>query len=209
MFPKGYQKEKIREKFRRYRILFFAGLAVFFVALIGEMFLYGAGGSTTEGGRVVFGELLVRLITYEGVLFLCAFLFGVTLYAPFFQYLALGLRGAFCGFVFSVLLPLCHEAEGILMLLLAFFYFLFSTALFCGYASFCSATALRIFTDSNLKKYRIDEKGMFGGTLFNSTFFCNTVNLRFLFSYCLIFFCAFFFLFLQVLIYAFFRSLIP
>lgn len=205
---KRYNKARFREKFRRYRIFFALSALLFLAVFIGEIALYGDLGYRFLGGAVEFHTFLADLLTGELFLFLAVFLFGITLYAPFFGFLCAALRGALSGFCLSLVFSSAKEGGGIWLLILTFFYLALSAWLFLGYSSFCTVTALRLYSDPLKKNAGGEEKRMFGGTLFNSKLFCNSVNLRFLFSYFLFFLAAIFFTFLLALGYAALRTLL-
>lgn len=189
-FLKHFDKTLIRQRYGRYRLFFFLSFSLFLLSLVGEMFLFGAGGyALGEGGEVSFSPLFVTLFTGEAIFYLISFLLGITVYAPVVLFLFSLLRGVFSGFVLSTLAA-SFPQSGLFPFLLSLFYCLFSTHVFCGYSSFCTMVCLRLFTDQPLASYRAEEKRMFGGSLFNSTFFANTVNFRFLFSYTLLFFAS-------------------
>lgn len=188
------------KKFRRFRIFFFVHAGVFLLAAILELFLYGAGEFLLGEKGGGFREIFFSLFGAESALFLGAFLFGVTIYAPVFGILASGLRGAFCAFFLSLAAQTFPAGQGILLFLILFLYAAFSSWLFCSYSSFCTNVALRIHSDPNKRQGRREEE-LFGGTLFYSSLYCNLLNLRFLLTYLLFFaaslslagaFCAFF-----------------
>lgn len=205
---KKYDRARFREKFRRYRIFFALSALLFLAALVGEAVLYGAGGYDYLGGSVIFRDFLTKLVTGETLLYLAVFFLGVTVYAPFFGFLTAALRGALSGFCLSLVFSSAKEEGGVLLLIFTFLYLVGSAWLFMGYSSFCTTVALRLYSDSAAGSVRGEEKRQFGGTLFCSDLFCNTINLRFLFSYFLFFLAAIFFSLLLALLYAFLRTLI-
>ncbi len=204
---KKYNKIRFRQKFRRYRIFFLVCAALFIFALILESTLYGSGGFTAFGGKISFEGFFTRLALGEMLIYLMIFFLGLTIYAPFFAFLISFLRGAFSGFCLSCVFSGIEHRGAVLLFLFTFFYVLSSAWLFMGYASFCASCALRLYS-SSAESSQKEEKRMFGGTLFQSTLFCGTVNLRFLFSYFLIFLASLFFCALLALLYAYLRSLI-
>ncbi len=206
MIPK-YNKAIFREKFRRYRIFFFISAILFFLALVLECAFYGAGGFLALGGEISFEPFFLNLAIGEGLVYLFLFFLGLTIYAPFFALLASLIRGALSGFCLSSVFLGAEGRERVLLLIFTSFYILASAWLFMGYSSFCSVCALRLYSSEEKGKIS-EEKKMFGGTLFRSAFFCNTVNLRFLFSYFLFFLCAGFFSTLLAFLYSFLRSLL-
>lgn len=201
-----YDRARFREKFRRYRLFFFLFAAVFFAAFVAELFLYGNFnyGYKLEGAP--FFPFFSELFAGEILLLLALFLFGVTLYAPAFGFLCAVLRGGFSAFCLSVLYAGLNEKSSFLLFLLTALYLLLSAWLFLSYASFCTTTALQIY--SVPKKMREGEKQAFGGSLFYSTFFRGSVNLRFLSSYFLLLLSAVFCSFLMTLSFAAVRSIL-
>ncbi len=204
MIPK-YNKALFREKFRRYRIFFLVSAVLFLSALVLECVFYGAGGFSALGGKISFEPFFLRLAVGEGLCYLFLFFLGLTIYAPFFALLASFFRGALSGFCLSSVFLGAEGKTRILLLIFTFLYVLASAWLFMGYGSFCSVCAFRLYSS---KENGREEKQMFGGTLFRSALFCNTVNLRFLFSYFLFFLASGFFSTLLAFLYSFLRSLI-
>ncbi len=208
MFPKHFYRAKYRKKFHRYYRFFFLSGAVFLLFLILELFCYGSGGYQMTGGEIAFERLFSNLFFGEGIWFLATYLLGITVYAPAFQLMSAALRGALSGFLLSSLIGELREGSGFVLFFLVLVYCLVSTQLFCCYASFCTTVSLRLFTDATLKRYPAVESRMFGGTLFHSQPFCNTVNLRFLFSYSMMLFLSLLLSSLLIASYSFFCSLI-
>ena len=204
---KHYNKEAFRKKFHRYRILFFVALAVFFSFFLGEILLFGSGSFSGFAGEMSFARFAARLFVKEAVLYLVAFLMGVTLYAPVLQFALPACRGILAGFAFSALLGLSAKEKAMSLFLLAAIYTLFSSQLFFSYLSFCTCVSLHLFTDRSLLPYQNSEKNLFGGSLFYSGYFCNSINLRFLFTYSLLFFSALLLLGGLCVFYAFLRGL--
>ena len=198
-----YDRARFREKFRRYRLFFFLFAAVFFAAFVAELFLYGNFNYGYKQSSVDFFPFFSELFAGEILMLLALFLFGVTLYAPAFGFLCAAMRGAFC---LSVLYAGLNEKSSFLLFLLTAFYLLLSAWLFLSYASFCTTTALQIY--SVPKKLREGEKQAFGGSLFYSSFFRGSVNLRFLSSYLLLLLSAVFCSFLMTLSFAAMRSIL-
>jgi len=185
---KHYDFEKFGEKFKRYRMLYLAGIAVFFLSAASEMVLIGSAGFTADAAAGIFRDRFMSVFLWEEIGYGMVFLLGITVYAPFIQYGAMLFRGVVSGFLLSVSFGSVKGTESLILFFILALYLIGSSHLFCGYASFCTCVCLRLFTDQSLKRYRTKESDLFGGTLFCSDFFCNTVNLRFLFTYSLIFF---------------------
>jgi len=186
-----YDKTAFGKKFRRYKIFCLLSYGVFFLSVILEMILYGSGGEGALLLPISWREVFVPIATGEALLYLLTFLLGVTVYAPALAFLSSALRGMLCGYVVSCVFSSLSGKESVLLLLLVGVYFLVSASLSCCYASFCAMVSLRIYTDGILRNVKKEEKRMFGGTLFNSTFFCNTINLRFLSAYTILYLAVF------------------
>ncbi|MBQ3075052.1 MAG: hypothetical protein IJC26_03200 [Clostridia bacterium] len=202
-----YDRKRFREKFRKYRIWFSVLAVAFLAALVGEIFFLGDMGYAYERKPVLFFQFFSDLFTAELLLLLLVFLMGVTLYAPVFGFLSVAARGCFAGFCMVLLAGDLKSGKGVWLLVLSLFYLLSSSWLFLGYASFCTATALQIYSPPQTGA-KGGERRMFGGTLFYSSFLKGTVNFRFLLSYCLFFVAAVFFCFLLSFVYASLRSLL-
>ena len=121
--------------------------------------------------------------------------------------LASFIRGMPAGFLLGAVMGAFHQKGAILLFFLFLLYFSATASLFSAYSSFCTLVALRLFTDEEAKNLREEEGRMFGGSLFNSTFFRNTVNLRFLSVYVLFFLAALLFCAGLCFLFVFFRSL--
>jgi len=181
---KKYDRVRYREKFRRYRIVFFIFLLAFAVSFVGELFLFGNMEYAYQAGKVEFFNFFSDVFTVEALALLALFLFGVTLYAPVFGFAFSVGRGAFTAFCLAVMVSGLGGSKGIWLFILCFLYLILSAWLFLAYAAFCSTTAIRIFSDPTKRKR--GENAMFGGSLFYSSFFQGSINLRFLFSYILL-----------------------
>lgn len=171
---------RLRKRYARYRLFFFSAFFVFILTLILEMIFFGAGGERVFFSQTSSEEIFPKIFTADALWILFMFLSGVTLYAPFLHFLFAALRGFLSGFVLSAL---ARSGCGVIFFLFSLLFLVFSAWLFFVYSSFCTSVALRLFTDQPLKSYREEEKRMFGGSLFNSTFFCNVINFRFLSLY--------------------------
>ncbi|MBR3837493.1 MAG: hypothetical protein IKJ74_05025 [Clostridia bacterium] len=198
-----YHSGLYRARYGRYRIFFFLSVIAVVLFLLGEIWLYGAGGRSAQLQAVSWQSQFRRLFTLEAVGYLVTFLCGITIYAPFVQFLACGVRGVFYGYLISCLVPSFSEG-GLPVFILFVLYALFSVCLYCSYASFCTQVSLRIYTDP--KPRGREEERIFGGTLFRAALFSDTVNLRFLFTYVLLFLCAFFSSLGGVFFFSLFRS---
>ena len=203
---KKYNRARYREKFRRYRILYWILAIVFFASLAGEMFWFGDLDYCYTARRVSFSAFFSDLFAGEALLFLAVFLFGVTLYAPVFGFVGTAARGAFSGFCLSVLCGDLQSGKRVWILILSALYLFLSAWLSLAYTAFCTSTALQLFSDP--AKNGGGERRMYGGTLFYSSFSRGSVNLRFLASYCLFFLAAVFLSFLLILVFAALRSLL-
>lgn len=195
------------KKFNRFRIFFFVHAGIFFVSLMTELFCFGTGGYFLgeKGGE--FREIFFSLLGVESALYLGAFLFGVTIYAPVFGIVASGARGAVCGFFFSLAAHTFPAGQGVLLFVILFLYAMASSWLFFSYSSFCTNVALRIHSDPKRSRGRREEE-LFGGTLFYSSLYSGLVNLRFLFTYLLFFAAALSFSTLFCAAFSFLRSLL-
>ncbi|MBR7164894.1 MAG: hypothetical protein IKD18_01310 [Clostridia bacterium] len=196
---KNYNRIRYREKFRRYRIFYVLMAVVFLAGLFGELFWLGSAGYCYDLSETSFSSFFSDLFAGELIVIVAVFLFGVTLYAPLFGFVSAALRGAFSGFCLSVLCAQGTKSAWIIVI--SFLYLVLSAWLFLAYATFCTTTALQIFSAPS-KSAAGGERKMYGGTLFYSAFSRGSVNPRFLLSYCLIFFCAVFFSFLMTLAFS-------
>ena len=200
---KKYSKAGFARRFARYRALFFTGLSLFFVFfLLSRHFVEipRAVFLSDEAFLPVFFRLLWRTAPF----LLTVFLLGLTIYAPACGILFSSGLGFFGGFVFFSFVKSGPWQKSVLFLtaLLLFAW------LFLSYASFCTLVSLRLFTDPSAGDLRSEEERVFGGTLFHSVLFQNTVNLRFLFTYTLFFFTALLLLAALAALYAYFSRLI-
>ncbi len=197
-----------KKKFKRYRLFFWIGMALFWCGAVLEGIFFGSGGKGAHTGPVFFSDFLPRLFTVETLCYLATFLLGITVYAPCFQLVSLWFRGCFSAYVAVALFLGAEGKSGVLLCFLSIFYLLLSAHLFCAYASFCTQVSLRLFSDPLGEQFRTEEETLFGGTLFNATLFRRSVNFRFLFSYTLFFLLSLALLFVLTLIYACLRSLV-
>lgn len=198
-----FSRSRYRQRYGRYRRFFFISMALFFLFSLLEIIYYGAGGRICSPAPVNWKTLFPVHFTSEVSFYLIAFLLGITVYAPAFQFVSISLRGVFSAYLLSCIAAVLDQKGNVFLFVLVLFYVLASTCMFCAYSSFCSMVSLRLFSDGTLKNYRAEEKRIFGGTLFNSSLFCNTVNLRFLSVYVLFFFCALVLEALMALVYSF------
>ena len=179
---KKYKKTEFAHRFRRYRVLFLCGAALMASGLIVSFFLVQTPRAVFSG-ETGFSELFFRLFLRSALPLLIGFLIGLTIYAPAWQALSSLASGFFSGFAFFSVL----KAGSVLKTLFFALFFLLILWLYQAYFSFCTLVSLRLFTDGNSRDPTEEEGRVFGGTLFNSVLFQETVNLRFLFSYSLFF----------------------
>jgi hypothetical protein len=156
------------------------------------------------GILVAFAALL---FVKEAALYLAVFLTGVTVYGPVLQFALPACRGILAGFAFSAVVGKADGENVLALILPAALYTLLSSQLLFSYLSFCTCVSLHLFTDRSLLPYQNSEKHLFGGSLFYSGYFCNSINLRFLFTYSLLFIFALIFLGGLCVFYAFLRGL--
>ena len=192
-------------KFRRYRRLFFIYALLWVSALVVEMAVFGTGNRRVIASGSAFSDLFFLPAAWEGGWYLLSYLLGVTVYAPAFGAVSSILRGFCCGFVLRCLFQSLAGRASVILFFVCALYFLLSSALFLAYGAFCACVSLRQFTDRTLK-VQDEEKRLFGGTLFNSTFFAETINLRFLSTYTLLFFGAVLFAMAILAFYVFLLS---
>ncbi len=204
---KKYNRVRYREKFRRYRIFYLIMAFVFLAAFVGELFLFGDVGYRYERADVTFTSFFSDLFVCELLALTSVFLFGVTLYAPMFGFATAAFRGAFSGFCLSVLCSGVKSGNGFWLFAVSLLYLLLSAWLFLAYSTFCTTTALQLFSDP-AKWSRGGERRMYGGTLFYSAFSKGCVNARFLLTYCLLFLAVSFFSFLLTLAFAGLQSIL-
>jgi len=197
----------LHKRYGRFQCYCLTYFSLYLIAALVGCLVFGSYGTQFGGTDTGVRQIFVSLLTGETILFFLTFLLGITVYAPAFGGLSSFSRGVLGGFVAAFLLPPL-EIRGWVVFLLYFAYQLASSWLYAGYAAFCSVVAMRLFTDGTVKTGREEEGRIFGGTLFNSRLFCNTVNLRFLSTYCLVFFSSLLFLFFLTSMYALLRSLI-
>ncbi len=203
---KKQDKRVFARKFNRFRIFFFLSVFFFFSGLLGEIFFFGSGSFLLGEKGGAFQEIFLSLLSAEAAIYLGTFLFGVTIYAPVFGFLASFARGAFSGFALSLAAGEFPSGQGILFFVIVLFYSIFSSWLYFSYSSFCTNVALRIHSDPKPKTNSREE--LFGGTLFYSSLFCNLINLRFLFTYLLFFFASLCLSGTLCAVFSFFRSLL-
>ena len=201
------KKLRLHPRYGRFQIYLMISFAVFLAFFLGEIFFFGSDGGKLVGRDTGIAELLVPLFTCESLFLLLSFFLGITVYAPAFGMIASAARGVLSGFAVSALLP-PQGIRGYVLFFLCLFYLLVSSWLQAGYFSFCAMVSMRLFTDGILKTGKEEEGRMFGGTLFNSRLFCNTVNFRFLFTYCLVFFSFYCLALFLVFLYVLLRSLV-
>ena len=203
---KMYNRARFRKKFQRYRIFFSLMALVFLAALVAELFLYGNLNYHYQWENSSFLVFFSELFSGELFVLIVLFLFGVTLYAPVFGFLCAAARGAFSGFCLSVLFSETVNRKSVLLFILTALYLLLSSWLFLSYASFCTTTALQIYSPPR-KSVKAGDK-MYGGTLFYASFFQGSLNWRFITSYFLLFLLSVFFFFILVLAFSAVRLLI-
>ncbi len=203
---KKYDAKRYRDKFYRYRLFFLFSFALFLLGFLLEIFLYGSFGYQIFPEEIVLSDFFLSLFCAEGLLYLLIFFFGITVYAPFFGFFFSFMRGVLSGFCLASSYAFMNEKGGFLILFFTFFYLLSSGWLFLGYATFCTTSALYIYSPK--KETGKEKMRQFGGSLFRSSYFYGTINLRFLFTYFLFFLAAFFFAGSLSFVYALFRSLL-
>ena len=203
---KKRKKRNFGIRYRRYQILFAVLFGTFFLSFLLEWFLWGSGNWQSSEMREGILSLLLPLFLYEGAVYLVTFLSGITVYAPAAAVFVSAGRGMLSSFVLASLFP-AESGRDYGLAVLFLFFSVASAWLYSGYSGFCASVSLRLFWDGIRKDPREEEK-MFGGVMFNSSLFCNTVNFRFLFSYCTVFFSALALEFFLLFLYALLRSLI-
>ncbi len=182
-----YDRARFAARFGKFRTVFVVGFSLLLASCLVTAFLFRAPAAVLSGS-VSFWPLFRTLLTRNMLMFTLIFLLGVTVYAPVLQIVVLLLQGFFGGFTFSSLASALGSKGSVSAFFLYLLYFLLTAWLTLSYTSFCTLVSLRIYTDGIRWNLRAEEERVFGGTLFNSTLFCNTLNLRFLFSYSFFFF---------------------
>lgn len=185
---KRYDRAAFRRRYHRYRLFFGLAYAVFLLSFLLSAIFFRRAGATFSGENYAIRETFLRLFSTELILATVLFLTGVTLYAPAVLFLGGIARGVMSGYVLAGFELV--SAKNVFTAAFCALYFLLGAALFLAYASFCAAVSVRIFSEGTLADPRREEERMFGGTLFFSSLFCRTINMRFLFSYTLVFLCA-------------------
>lgn len=184
--PKRKRRPKAEyRRYRRYSVFFFCGWLCALCGAIFEFCFFSAPAA--QLGTPVLGDFFLSVFGIDAVNFLLLFFFGVTVYAPFFHFALSLIRGFSTAFTLQSLIFSLGEKGSVSTLILFSLYSVLSAILLFAYSSFCTIVSLRIFTDGITWSLKREENRVFGGTLFNSTLFCNTINLRFLFSYTLFF----------------------
>ena len=204
---KMYDRVRYREKFKRFRILFFILSLLIVTAFLGEVFWLGDDGYSVARSEITFSSFFCELFIRETLILLALFLFGVTIYAPLFGAVCIVARGFFSAFCLSVLYSGIGSGKEVFIFANTLIYLLLSAWILLGYTSFCTATALELFSPPK-RTGGAGESRMFGGALFYSAYFRNTVNFRFLGGYFLLFVGVILFQILLSLVYAALQSLI-
>lgn len=194
------------KRYQRYRFFFFLSFILFLTGVLLSLFWFGLDRNARLTGAFSWQDQFPLFFVSEALWYLAAFLLGITVYAPAFQILASFFRGLPAGILLGAAMGALSQKGAFLFFLLLILYLFFEASLFSTYSSFCTLVALRLFTDAETKNVREEEKRMFGGSLFNSTFFRNTVNLRFLSMYILFFFAALLLCSGLNFVFVFFRS---
>lgn len=172
-----------KKRFARYRVLFALGAGFLLAGVaLGAVF---AAGRETGVGKSEFLPLFLQVLTRSSLALLGSFLLGITVYAPAWQAISALGAGFLSGFAFTSFARAGEPAAFAVFLS----YFLLRSWLHLAYGAFGTLVSLRLFTDRRLSPEE-EEGRVFGGTLFNSVLFENTLNLRFLFTYSLFFLSA-------------------
>lgn len=198
---KGFILQKMRVRYRTYRVSFALFSLVFFLAVLAgvvfstwrSMTLPGIDAaerfavhwlSRTDGGiwefaNYGFWSLLPNLLV--------SLVFGITIYGPFCAFFAALVSGFSIGNYVRLLIGFLHlrqaDADGIFFVigLLPVAFVLLAVL------SFSSAASFKIFTPK--REGEQENEAAFGGALFFAPYFEKTINLCFLISYV----CAHFF----------------
>lgn len=173
-------------KFKAYRIICLISLGLFFISLIAEICLLGDGSMNAVTAPVTLVSFFRLLVTAEVIGFVLIALTGITVYAPAVMVFTALLRGFFSGFILSVVFSGIRDWKSVALAGVTAIYLLLSAYLMLGYAAFCTTVSWRLFSVGLTFDVKEEEKRLFGGVLFNSVLFQNTVNLRFLGTYLLI-----------------------
>ena len=174
------------EKFKAYRLVCLISFGLFFVSLIAEICLLGNLSMNAVTVPVSLVSFFRLLVTAEVIGFVFIALTGITVYAPAVMVFTALLRGCFSGFILSVVVSGVRDWKSLILAVVTAVYLLLSAYLMLGYAAFCTTVSWRLFSVGLSSNVKEEEKRLFGGVLFNSVLFQNTVNLRFLGMYLLI-----------------------
>ena len=204
-FSRKLFSKRMLRRYGRYHLFFYLALLLFLATLVSgwilwERNLFSVELSGVDGNRL-FASVFSRGVTFYLLCFLC----GVTLYAPAFLVVSSLIRGLSAGAILAGLFTAVGFG-GLGVFFLTLLQLLFSALLFFTYSAFCTSVSLRLFTDRPLSPKREEER-MFGGSLFSSEYFQNTVNLRFLSMYLLLFLAALLLAALTAFSYSFLRGL--
>lgn len=188
-FVKHYSRESFGRRYRAYRISFYIYLCVFAAAFAAGIISGRAspnGGSPAAFGGGISAKLVFYsawiLLSKKVLVYLGVFALGVTVWAPPAGAFGAAVLGFFAGGDLSLMISgqsgLPAECVWCVSVLL-------EAAVYLMYAAFACAVSLRLYSDKLfMAGDNVDEEGRcFGGLLFNSVMYRNTVNLRFLFSY--------------------------
>ncbi len=192
---KGFLLQKMRARYRTYRVSFAVfGTAFFLAFLIGIVFstwrsmtLPGIDAaeqfslhwqSRVDGG--VFEFAAYGFWTLLPSLLVCM-VFGITIYGPFCAFFTVLISAFLLGNYSRLLLGFLHLKSADIDTFFFILGLLPIVFVLLAASSFSSAASFKLFTPK-----RDDEQGeevVFGGTLFFAPYFEKTINLRFLLSY--------------------------
>ena len=194
MFKKKYPGYIYKEKYKRYKIVYFLMLGMCIVSFVAFCFVFFNKTSDAKDFESYTGSISFEIVLRASwaifkrrfLVIMILMLSGITVYAPIVGFAGAVIWGGWCG-IDLISYPFASETAG-LITVTAFSSLMFIFA-YCVYSSFCVCVSFRLFTDKlYITDRNVDEEGrMFGGVLFNSVLFRNTVNIRFLASYILSF----------------------
>jgi len=220
---KKYCKSVYEVRYKKYK-MFFLSFAVTFLLFFIFCAVYTSNFHFTEAGEEFFGNILElynenvsssfwNSVSNDFLLNLiapvCIFFMGITLYAPAVCFIFSAFYGLKLGFELRVLIMLLRIQGFSFYFCNQIIFTVFSLFLLFAYSSFVSCVSIRLYTDKSVANGdKIDEEGRcFGGCLFNSVYFRNAINLRFLSSYILFFIFGLFCFFLLAIIHCAFLKI--